>query len=112
MFLDLIRRLVKRQPGIDRTEQLQHPEPEVLAEPEVQTDPYWHEITAPLPSVPVVIHFRDRSELIELGYWSQRRPRPVKRCNVEPEVAAAPGAVGKINRLIRRGYYRSQRHEA
>lgn len=118
MFLDLIRRLVKRQPGVDRTEQLQHPEPEVVAVPEVkptqhwEAAQHWHEITKPLQSVPVVIHFRDRYELIEMGYWSQRRPRPVKRCNVESEVAAAPGAVGKVNRLIRRGYYRSLRHTA
>lgn len=112
MFLDLIRRLVKRQAGIDRADQLQHPEPEVVAASEVQPDPHWHEITAPLPSVPVVIHFRDRYELIEMGYWSPRRPRLAKRCNVEPEVAAEPGALGKVNRLIRRGYYRSQRHAA
>lgn len=112
MFLDLIRRLVKRQPGVDRNEQLQHPEPEVVAASAVQPDPHSHEITAPLASVPVVIHFRDRYELIEMGYWSPRRPRLVKRCNVEPEVSAAPGAVGKVNRLIKRGYYRSQRHAA
>lgn len=108
MFLDLIRRLVKRQPGVDRTEQLQHPELEPA--PEVKADPYWHEITAPLPSVPVVIHFRDRYELIEMGYWSKGRPRRVKRSNVEAAVAAAPGAIGKVNRLIKRGYYRSLRH--
>lgn len=112
MFLDLIRKLVKRHPGVDRTEQLQHPEPEFVATPEIQADPHWHEITAPLPSVPVVLHFRDRCELIELGYWSERRPRRVKRINVEPEVAAEPGAIGKVNRLIKRGYYRSQRHGA
>ena len=104
MFLDLIRRFLKREPGIDRTEQLQHPEPEV------QPDPFWQEITAPLASVPVVIHFRDRYELIEMGYWSARRPRRVKRSNVEEAVAAAPGAIGKVNRLIKRGYYRSLRH--
>lgn len=112
MFLDLIRRLVKRRPGVDRNEQLQHPEPEVVPAPEVQADPHWHEITTPLPSMPVVLHFRDRYELIEFGYWSERRPRRVKRINVEPEVAAAPGAVGKVNRLIKRGYYRSLRHAA
>ena len=104
MFLDLIRRFLKRDPGIDRTEQLQHPEPEV------QPDQFWQEITAPLASVPVVIHFRDRYELIEMGYWSERRPRRVKRSNVEQAVAAAPGAIGKVNRLIKRGYYRSLRH--
>lgn len=106
MFLDLIRRFLKREPGIDRIEQLQHPEPE----PEVQPDPFWQEITAPLASVPVVIHFRDRYELIEMGYWSKGRPRRVKRSNVEAAVAAAPGAIGKVNRLIKRGYYRSLRH--
>lgn len=110
MFLDLIRRLVKRQPGIHRTEQLQHPEPEVVVEPEIQPDPFWQEITAPLASVPVVIHFRDRYELIEMGYWSKGRPRRVKRSNVEAAVAAEPGAIGKVNRLIKRGYYRSLRH--
>lgn len=112
MFLDLIRRLVKRQPGVDRTEQLQHPETEIIGAPEVQAEPHWQEITAPLLSVPAVLQFRDRYELIELGYWSERRPRRVKRVNVEPEVAAAPGAVGKVNRLIKRGYYRSLRHAA
>jgi hypothetical protein len=106
--LDLIRRLVKRQPGVDRTEQLQHPETEPVTE--VSADVNWQEITSPLPSVPVVIHFRDRYELIEVGYCSKRRPRRVKRANVEPEVSGEPGAVGKVNRLIKRGYYRSLRH--
>lgn len=106
MFLDLIRRFLKREPGIDRADQLQHPEPA----PEVQTAQFWQEIKAPLASVPVVIHFRDRYELIEMGYWSKGRPRRVKRSNVEAAVAASPGAIGKVNRLIKRGYYRSLRH--
>lgn len=100
MFMASLRRLLDKVCGIDRNDELQHP------------DDYWSEITAPIRSVPNVIHFECRGDIIEQGAGCANRPRRLKLINVEPSVASVPGGVRKVNRLLRRGYYRSMRHAA
>ena len=104
MFMALMRKLFSREPAaVDRNIQLQ--EIDVQPEPEMLMD------ERPV-SQPNVIHFADRADLIERGYWSERCPRRVRRVNVMPDVAAEPGGTRRVNRLLRRGYYRSLRHAA
>ncbi len=107
MFMALMARFFKRGgSNADRTIELQDkPEIDVVPEPELLE----HE---PAFSSPKVVHFSGRIDLLERGYWSSHKPRRVRRINLEPEVAAEPGATRRVNRLLRRGYYRSLRHAA
>lgn len=104
MIMARIAKWFNRMAGIDRNDELQHPDAQVA------DDSDWQAFIGPIPSMPNVIHFSDRLDLIEMGYWSGRRPRRAKRINLEREIASRPGATAKINRLIRRGYYQSLRH--
>lgn len=104
MFMALMRKLFNRESTtLDRNIQLQELD-QVEAEPPAAAN---HEA-----SHPNVIRFADREDLIERGYWLARRPRLVRRVNLTPDVAAEPGAARRVNRLLKRGYYRSLRHAA
>lgn len=104
MFMQLIAKLFKRAPAatVDRTIQLQEQEPMEN----------WEPIKEIIHSVPHVVHFECAGELIERGYWSSCRPRRIRRINLEPQIAARPGAAAKVNRLVRRGFYQSLRRAA
>lgn len=106
MFMAILRKLFNSGgSAVDRNIELQDIESEIDVTPVT-------EIMQPAPSSPRVIYFDGRSDLIERGYWSSHKPKRVRRINLEPEVAAEPGATRRVNRLIQRGYYRSLRHAA
>lgn len=106
MFMAMLKRLFKRgQSTVDRNIELQ----DMKAEIDVMPAP---EIMAPAAASPKVVYFCGRSDLIDRGYCSGKFPRRLRKINVEPDVAAVPGGVRRVNRLIRRGYYRSLRHAA
>lgn len=97
MLMAMILRLFDRMCGVDRTEQLQHP------------NELWVPITEPFRSDPHVRQFHCRSDVIEQGAACHRRPRRLKLVNVESIISRHPGALRKINRLMRRGYYQAHR---
>lgn len=66
MFMAMMLRLYDRLCGIDRNDSLQHPEE-------------WIDFTGPLPSVPHVINFECRGDVIEHGAGCHRKPRRMKR---------------------------------
>ena len=96
MFMAMMLRLYDRLCGVDRNDLLQHPDE-------------WGDFTGPLPSIPRIIHFESRGDVIEHGAGCHRKPRRLKRCNIVQEIADKPGSLAKINRLMRRGYYQAHR---
>lgn len=97
LLVNLFRR--KPKPAIDRSIELQ--DNVEIYEPE---QPAPHKL-----STPTIVHYEGRKQLIERGYWAPRKPKSVKRCNVDIETLIEPGALRRMNRLIRRGYYQSLR---
>lgn len=100
-MINLLAKLFRRnpKPGVDRAIELQD---------NVEID----EQEPPAPrklSTPTIVHYEGRKQLIERGYWAPRKPKSVKRCNVDIETLVEPGALRRMNRLIRRGYYQSLR---
>lgn len=110
MLMQLIRKLFNRPavPAVDRAVQLQNFDAHIAED----LDEAWADFIEPVRSVPHVIHFDCRDDVIELGYFAAARPHRIRRINLEPHVACRAGATAKVNRLIRRGYYQSRRHAA
>lgn len=106
MFMAMMRRVFDRMCGIDRADQLQHPDDYISPGGD---DPHWQPITEPVRSVPHVRIFYCRSDALDQGAGCHRLPRRLKLCNLEVEVTQHPGAARKINRLMRRGYYQAHR---
>lgn len=93
----------RKSPAVDRANELQGWADEEIAAPEETSK-------IKVRSTPTVVIYSDRESALERGYWLHHAPRRIKKCNVEIETLIQPGALRRLNRLVKRGYYRSLRH--